>query len=236
MRGRLSALHPTYGEEASLLAQGYSLVAGLDEAGRGPLAGPVVAGVAILPPNPKGRWAGLVRDSKQLTPDQRERALLHLQDAALALQVGISSPHEIDKLGIAAATRLAMCRALESIPLSPDFLLLDAFPLPEMNTPQKAVINGDDLCLSIAAASIVAKVTRDRLMCEEDSVYPGYGFARHKGYGTEEHINNLRRLGPCPIHRYSFAPVRNCLQSTARESTDFTDNTDKYSLKNLCNL
>lgn len=203
-----SEQRPTYKEEASLFEQGYSLIAGLDEVGRGPLAGPVAAGVAVLPSNLKGQWVGLIRDSKQMTPTQRERVLPFIQDAALALGVGMSTSQEIDDLGIVEATRLAMTRALDSLSLLPQFLLLDAFPLPGVSIPQKAIIHGDALCLSIAAASIVAKVTRDRLMVEQDVMFPGYGFARHKGYGTKEHIRSLMRLGPCAIHRRSFAPVK----------------------------
>ena len=190
------------------MGQGYSLIAGLDEAGRGPLAGPVVAGVAVLPPNLKGDWVKLVRDSKQLTPAQREYVLPYLQDASRALEVGMSSAQEVDDLGIVSATRLAMKRALNSLALMPQYLLLDAFPLPGVGIPQKAIVHGDALCLSIAAASVVAKVTRDRIMEGHDEMYPSYGFARHKGYATREHLRNLRAHGPCPIHRYSFAPVR----------------------------
>lgn len=199
---------PSYEEEASLLAQGYSMVAGLDEVGRGPLAGPVVAGVAVLPPNLSGPWVGMVRDSKQMTPTQREYVLPHLQESALALEVGMSSPQEIDDLGIVGATRLAMRRALDGLALTPQFLLLDAFPLPGVQIPQKPIVHGDALCLSIAAASVVAKVVRDRIMEEQDALFPSYGFARHKGYATREHLRNLRDHGPCPIHRRSFAPVR----------------------------
>lgn len=199
---------PTFVEEASLLAQGYSLIAGLDEVGRGPLAGPVVAGVAILPPRPQGKWLRLIRDSKQLSAAQREAALERLREHALALNVGVCTPAEVDRLGIAPATRLAMCRALTSLPLKPQFLLLDAFPLPEVELPQKAIVRGDALCYSIAAASIVAKVARDRMMAQAERDYPGYGFARHKGYGTRAHIDRLNSLGPCAIHRYTFAPIK----------------------------
>ncbi|MDA0770519.1 MAG: ribonuclease HII [SAR202 cluster bacterium Casp-Chloro-G4] len=199
---------PTYKEEASLLGQGYSLIAGLDEVGRGPLAGPVVAGVAILAPNPRGKWLGLIRDSKQLSAAQREVALDHLREHALALEVGVCSSTEVDSIGIAPATRLAMSRALDALHLNPQFLLLDAFPLPEVALPQKAIVGGDSLCYSIAAASIVAKVTRDRMMTQADEVYPGYGFARHKGYGTRAHFDSLKSLGPCKIHRFSFAPIK----------------------------
>jgi len=199
---------PTYREEAALLSRGYSLVAGLDEAGRGPLAGPVLAGVAILPPNPRGEWTKLVRDSKQMTPAQRENAYQHLQEACVALEVGICGPEEIDALGIVPATRLAMKRALDSLALLPQYLLLDAITLPRVPVAQKSIIRGDASCLSIAAASIVAKVTRDRIMRDADLAYPGYGFASHKGYGTREHLDNIERLGPCPIHRFSFAPIK----------------------------
>ena len=207
-RGESLTSAPSYQEEAALLSQGYSLVAGLDEAGRGPLAGPVVAGVAVLPPNLKGQWVRLVRDSKQLTPAQREYVLPYLKDAARALEVGMSSAQEVDDLGIVSATHLAMKRALNSLALMPQYLLLDAFPLPGVGIPQKAIVHGDALCLSIAAASVVAKVTRDRIMEGHDDIYPSYGFARHKGYATREHLRNLRVHGPCPMHRYSFAPVR----------------------------
>ena len=187
---------------------GYSLVAGLDEVGRGPLAGPVLAGLVVFPANPKGRWVRLIRDSKQMTPAQREQALPYIEDSALALSIGASTPQEIDELGIVGATRLAMARALGSVALLPQFLLLDALTLPAVDVPQRAIVRGDSLCLSIAAASIVAKVARDSLMRDEDAAYPGYGFAQHKGYCTPEHLRNLRRLGPCSIHRYSFAPVK----------------------------
>ena len=205
--GAKRGVTPTYREEESLLRQGYSLVAGLDEAGRGPLAGPVLAGVAVLPPNPTGPWVGLVRDSKQMTPAQREAVLPQIREAALALEVGIGHPHEIDEMGIVGATRLAMRRALDSLALLPQFLLLDALTLPQVPVAQKAIVRGDASCLSIAAASIVAKVTRDGLMRDADRAYPGYGFAQHKGYGTREHLSCLRKLGPCPIHRRSFRPV-----------------------------
>lgn len=214
-RRRTRKLRPHYREEEALLGRGFSLVAGLDEVGRGPLAGPVLAGVAILPPKPRGRWVRMIHDSKLLTPKQREQAMSYLRDAALALEVGACSAKEVDELGIAPATRLAMQRAVNALPLHPTFLLLDAFPLPEVAIPQKAIVKGDSLCLSIAAASIVAKVTRDRIMRDQDELYPGYGFAQHKGYATDEHLANLRRLGPSPIHRYSFAPVRECAQAGA---------------------
>ena len=199
---------PTFREEASLRAEGYSLVAGLDEVGRGPLAGPVVAGLAILPERLRGRWVRLVRDSKQMTAAEREYVLPRLRDTALALEIGVSTSREVDELGIVAATRLAMQRALDSVALLPQFLLLDAISLPRVPIPQRSIVKGDVLCISISAASIVAKVARDDMMEREDKTYPGYGFAQHKGYGTPGHIRSIDRLGPCPIHRRSFAPVR----------------------------
>lgn len=200
--------NPTYHEEKTVLRRGYSLVAGLDEVGRGPLAGPVVAGLAILPSCPKGPWVKHVRDSKQLSAHQRKRVLNLLKEASVTLQVGISSHNEIDEYGIVSATHLAMERALNAVPLMPQFLLLDGYPLPTVSVPQKHIIRGDSKCLSIAAASIVAKVTRDHIMEQQDDLYPCYGFAKHKGYATKEHLLNLRNFGPSPIHRYSFAPVR----------------------------
>ena len=199
---------PTYRQEAALLERGLSLVAGMDEVGRGPLAGPVVAGVVVFPPNPEGSWIGLVRDSKQMSPQQRARLMPYLRENALGIETGAASPEEIDEIGIVSATRLAMGRALELLLLTPEHLLLDAFPLPDVRIPQTPIIGGDTSCLSIAAASVVAKVVRDQMMVDYDDAYPGYGFARHKGYGTDEHIRCIQALGPCPIHRYSFAPVR----------------------------
>ena len=205
---KASKKRPTYREEATLLGQGYGLVAGVDEVGRGPVAGPVLAGAVILPLRPRGRWVKLVRDSKQLSPKQRDAAFREIRKASICWEVGVSSSFEIDRLGIVPATRLAMMRALDSLAMRPDFVLLDAFPLPDLALPQKAIIRGDALCLSIAAASIMAKVTRDQIMQREDAWYPGYGFAEHKGYCTRRHVRNLRRLGPCPIHRASFSPIK----------------------------
>ncbi len=205
---------PSHKEEDALFAHGYVLVAGADEVGRGPLAGPVVAAVVALPKKLKGKWVGLVRDSKQLSAPQREYVFSHLQETALSVGIGLSESHEIDKIGIVKATRLGMMRALDSMPHQPQYLLLDAFPLPEALIPQKPIIHGDALCTSIAAASIVAKVFRDRLMVEQDDVYPVYGFRRHKGYGTRKHLDNLRLHGPCPIHRRSYAPVREMLNGS----------------------
>ena len=205
---RLTGIAPTRVEEALLYKQGYHMVAGVDEVGRGPLAGPVMAAAVILPENLKGPWVSQLRDSKQLTPGQREYLSDHLQESALALGVGQTEPWEIDLVGIVEATRQAMMRAIGRLPLEPEFLLIDALPLPDVAIGQKAIVHGDALCLSIAAASIAAKVVRDRLMIGEEQVYPGYGFKDHKGYGTPRHMDALERLGPCPIHRRSFSPIK----------------------------
>ena len=199
---------PTYSEERRLLREGFAPVAGLDEVGRGCLAGPVVAGAAILPRNPRGGWVSETRDSKQMTARQRERVLVELQARAPALATGAATAAEIDRIGIVPATRLAMHRAVEALTVAPAFLLIDAIELPDLPLPQKPIVRGDATCLSIAAASIVAKVTRDRMMTSEDTAYPPYGFATNKGYGTRHHLRALEERGPCPIHRRSFAPVR----------------------------
>ncbi|MCL0089643.1 ribonuclease HII [Dehalococcoidia bacterium] len=206
---------PSFIEEERLWQQGYRLVAGIDEVGRGPLAGPVVAAAVILSPESRLSWLHQVRDSKRLAPRKREFLSSCIQGEALAVGVGVVPPETIDACGIVAATRLAMRLAVEKLaqPLSsqgqaPDFLLIDWITMPELDIPQRSITRGDNFSRSIAAASIVAKVHRDRLMMEYDSLYSGYGFARNKGYPTIEHLAKLRRLGCCPIHRASFAPVR----------------------------
>lgn len=198
---------PHFDLERRLHSQGYALVAGIDEAGRGPLAGPVSAGAAILPRQPSGDWIDLINDSKRLTSRQRESAYRHLKREAEAVAVGFSSSTEIDSLGIAPATHLAIRRALEKISPGPDHLLLDAFRVPGVNIPQVAIKKGDATSLSIAAASIAAKVERDRLMVHYDSTYPNYGFARNKGYGTQAHFGALAKYGPTPVHRLTFKGV-----------------------------
>ncbi len=200
--------HAPYDEEEALLELGYSYIAGMDEVGRGPLAGPVVAGVVVLPPRPEGAWLDGIRDSKAMTAAQRERSYEAILQNAWGAATGEASAFEIDEVGIVPATALAMRRALDALALMPQFLLLDAFPLSDVDIPQKAIVKGDALSLSIAAASVVAKVTRDRTMAALDMKYPGYGFANHKGYGSAEHIRSIEKLGPCPVHRYSFAPIR----------------------------
>jgi len=204
-------MHTTAGLalEAELWLAGYHAIAGVDEVGRGPWAGPVVAAAVILPADPDtlAPLLGKVDDSKRLTPRQREQLFGAIQQLALAVGVGRVAASEIDCIGIAAATRQAMTQALDALASRPDFVLLDFLTLPELSLPQCGVPHGDALSLSIAAASIIAKVTRDRWMVEQAAIYPGYGFARHKGYGTAEHHAALVRLGPCALHRMSFAPV-----------------------------
>ena len=202
---------PNLDHEDKLKSQGYKLIAGVDEVGRGALAGPVVAGAVILPRN-YSPWFELVRDSKELSPKKRE-CLFHLiTQEAIAVGVGIVSQEVIDTVNILEATKLAMMQAIEKLPEQAQYLLIDGLTL-MISIPQKGIIKGDKLCLSIACASIIAKVTRDHIMEELDKVYPGYSLAKHKGYATEEHISRLKQLGPSPIHRLSFAPVRNVIAS-----------------------
>jgi ribonuclease HII len=198
---------PSFAEEKLLRAQGYRLIAGVDEVGRGALMGPVVAAAVILPDSIKARWRGKVRDSKQLSPGAREYLYDFIKEAAISIGVGSYSNKVIDSIGIARATRLAMIWAIEQLTPQPQYLLIDYVRLPEMSLPQKGITDGDSLCFSIACASIIAKVTRDRLVTAMDKDYPGYGFAGHKGYGTREHLECLRKKGPCPLHRRTFSPV-----------------------------
>ncbi len=196
---------PDLSFEQVLWQAGLTSVAGIDEAGRGALAGPVAAAVVILPPEQKIRLRLKgVRDSKQLTPWQRETLRERILQYAAAWGVGFASSAEIDQLGILPATRLAACRALEALILLPSHLLLDYILLPDVVTPQTALVKGDCRSLSIAAASILAKTSRDAVMRDLDLVYPGYGFARHKGYGTIAHRQAIRQLGLSPLHRVSF--------------------------------
>ncbi|MDY6917596.1 MAG: ribonuclease HII [Chloroflexota bacterium] len=194
-----------------LAQQGHRLVAGVDEAGRGPLAGPAVAAAVVLPTDLQASWLEMVDDSKRLTPKTRESLFTLIAQNALATGIGYAQAEEIDRLGIARAVRMAMCAAVRDLSIAPDFLLIDFVRLEELPIPQRSLTKGDRLSLSIACASIMAKVTRDRLMTSLDSVYPQYGFSRHKGYGTAEHIECLRRFGPCPAHRKSFTPVKDCV-------------------------
>ena len=198
---------PSFAEEKLLRASGYKFIAGVDEVGRGALMGPVLAAAVILPYNFQARWKSRVRDSKQLTPAAREYLFDFIRDVAVSVGIGASSNDVIDSVGIAKATRLAMIAAIEQLKPQPQFLLIDYIRLSETSLPQKGITHGDSLCFSIACASIIAKVTRDRLVTEMDRDFPGYGFAGHKGYGTREHIKCLREKGPCRLHRRSFSPV-----------------------------
>lgn len=194
------------GDEFELEAQrrGYRWVAGMDEAGRGPLAGPVVAAAVILPR--RCRFADL-EDSKQLAERMRERLYAEIFRRAVGVGVGAASAAEIDRLNVLEATRLAMRRALHALAPRPDWLLVDAVRVPGVALPQRPVIMGDSLSQSIAAASVIAKVFRDRLMRRYDRTFPQYKFSVHKGYATPEHLALLARYGPCAIHRRTFRPV-----------------------------
>lgn len=201
-------LVPTDFFEAEAWTRGFRRVAGLDEVGCGPLAGPVVAAAVILP---RGWSVQGVRDSKRLTEQQRERLYVEITRTAIAWSVGVVEAGVIDAVNIRQAARLAMAEAVTRLLPSSDYLLLDAMGLPGLKIEQRAIIKGDGLCLSIAAASIIAKVTRDRLMAEAHVRFPKYGFLAHKGYGTAEHLRQLRRYGPCELHRRTFQPVHKAM-------------------------
>jgi len=195
--------------ELAAWSDGHRIIAGVDEAGRGAWAGPVVAAAVVLCHDLAGLAPPLREacDSKALPPDERERIGALIRRHARAIGVGSMPVEVIDALGVGRANRLAMRAAVEALPVVPDLLLIDWERIPGLAIPQRPLVGGDAICLSIAAASIVAKVTRDRLLVELDARFPGYGFARHKGYGTAGHQAALARLGPCPVHRRSFAPV-----------------------------
>jgi len=195
---------PTDEFELEARRRGWRRIAGLDEAGRGPLAGPVVAAAVILPS--RCRLVG-VNDSKQVPESERTRLYEVIVRRARGIGVGIATEREIDHLNILEATRLAMRRAVALLTPPADCLLIDALSLPDVGIPSRSIIKGDTLSLSIAAASIVAKVTRDRMMAAYHWAYPDYNFLSHKGYGTEEHLQRLAQYGPCAIHRRTFAPV-----------------------------
>jgi ribonuclease HII len=184
---------------------GYRIIAGIDEAGRGPLAGPVVAAAVILP---EGLHLAGVDDSKKLSPDTRERLFEQIMAQAVSVGVGQAGPEVIDRINILQATRQAMREAVLQLSPAPDYLLIDGISTIDLAIPQKTVKKGDSLSLSIAAASIIAKVTRDRLMCELDLRHPGYGFSAHKGYGCASHQEAIRQLGPSVVHRLTFGGVR----------------------------
>lgn len=179
----------------------YSAICGIDEAGRGPLAGPVVAGAVILPMDCEILY---LNDSKKLSAARREELYEEIQEKALASAIGIVSNERIDEINILQATYEAMRQAVGKLELSPDLLLVDAVHIPELPQKQVGIVKGDAKSVSIAAASIIAKVSRDRMMLQLDQIYPEYGFAQHKGYGSQAHIAAIREYGPCPIHRQTF--------------------------------
>ncbi|MYH63657.1 MAG: ribonuclease HII [Caldilineaceae bacterium SB0675_bin_29] len=200
--------YPTLDEERKLWRAGFARVAGLDEAGRGALAGPVVAGAVILPANSRraGLWAE-VQDSQLLSPPRRQELADRIREQAAAWSLGEASAAEIDAHGIAPVTRLAMRRAVQALSPSPDHLLLDWVQLKSLNLPQLSFTKGDLRIVSIAAASILAKVHRDRLLCQLHDQFPAYGFRSHKGYAARTHLAAIEKLGPCPAHRRSFSPL-----------------------------
>lgn len=199
----MSPPRAAYHLEARAWRAGVTWIAGVDESGRGPLAGPVVAAAVVIPPDRRIR--GLA-DSKLLTPEARE-ALYRVIVARAAVGVGVVDHETIDRVNILRATQLAMQEALRRLPVAPELVITDFVPVPDVPCPQRNLVDGDARCASVAAASIVAKVTRDRIMLEADREYPVYGFARHKGYATPEHLAALDRYGPCPLHRRTFAGV-----------------------------
>ncbi|MFA7405993.1 MAG: ribonuclease HII [Pelobacteraceae bacterium] len=214
LQGELFSIAPsdTLAFEKTAYGKGFTNVAGIDEAGRGPLAGPVMAAAVILP---TGLTINGVDDSKKLTPEKRERLFDIIMAQALSVGVGIMAPAEIDRINILQATRRAMLLAVQNLSLHPDYLLIDGISTIDSTVPQKTIKKGDSLSLSIAAASIIAKVTRDRFMVEMDSQYPGYGFSGHKGYGSAAHLDAIRKLGPSPIHRLTFGGVKEYVECTS---------------------
>ncbi len=204
----MSAAFPTLDVEKRLWSAGYCTIAGVDEVGRGALAGPVVAGAVILPVQIEGgsEWYNL-RDSKLLTPERRQTYACWIQENAQAWAVGESSPALIDEINIAEATKAAMQQAVEALTPPPDYLLIDWVKLPKIQLPQESPAKADSHIISVAAASIIAKVYRDNLLVELDKLYPEYDFARNKGYGTQRHRGAIAEMGPCPVHRHTFAPI-----------------------------
>lgn len=205
----LRKFYPSLDEERKLWRAGFVRVAGLDEAGRGALAGPVVAGAVVLPANARhtGLWAE-VQDSKLLSPQRREELAVRIRETASAWSLGEASAAEIDAHGIAPSTRLAMRRAVQALSPSPDHLLLDWVQLKSLNLPQLSFTKGDLRIVSIAAASILAKIHRDQLLRQLHERFPAYGFHSHKGYAARTHLAAIKSFGPCPAHRRSFSPLR----------------------------
>jgi ribonuclease HII len=214
---RIHFVGPTDEFELEARHRGYRRIAGLDEAGRGPLAGPVVASAVVLPS--RCRLIGC-DDSKLLTESEREELYVAITQRAVGIGIGSATEEEIDRLNILEATRLAMHRALAGLRPQPDCLLIDAISLPDCPIPIRSIIKGDGLCMSVAAASIVAKVTRDRLMAEYHRKYPHYNFLSHKGYCTEEHLQQLATHGPCLIHRRTYTPVAEMIVQCRHSTVD----------------
>jgi len=198
-----------YQYEEALEDRGYKFVAGVDEVGRGPLAGPVVVAAVILP---QGLRIKGINDSKQLTEKKREELYKIIMKEALAVNVAFVYEDVVDKINIYEATKQGMLEAIDGLNIKPDHVLIDAMPLNELKIEHTSIIHGDALSATIGAASIIAKVTRDHFMEKMDHKYPNYGFKKHKGYCTKEHLEALNKYGPCPIHRKSFAPVAKFFQ------------------------
>ena len=198
--------------EQDFFSLGYNLIGGVDEAGRGPLAGPVVAACVVVDKNFKidSEDLALVADSKKLSAKKREKLFSIIKKKALAVEIGLADNTEIDKINILQASFLAMRRAIKKLKIQPDYVLVDgSFRIPKLDKSQTAIIGGDAKVFCIAAASIIAKVSRDWLMGEIDKKYPQYEFIKHKGYGTKRHLGLIAQHGPCPLHRFSFAPIKN---------------------------
>jgi len=214
-------------QEKELFGQGYKIIAGIDEAGRGPLAGPVVAAGVLITQSSKFKTEKLqsIKDSKKLTAKKREELFDVIMSEFDEVGVGICDQQTIDRINILQASFLAMKKAIGALKQKPDFIILDGhLPIPNCSYKQKTIVRGDERVFSIAAASIIAKVTRDRIMEEMHKKYPEYCFDRHKGYGTRLHLERLKKYGPCPIHRLSFRPVKNC---RAVDKIKKFDNIDK---------
>lgn len=205
-RKRVAAL---YEYEQKAAKNGAKLIAGVDEAGRGPLAGPVAVGACILPLN---LYLPHLKDSKKLTEKRRDILFDMIKENAIAYSVVFIDRETIDSVNIYQATMMGMYEAINKLSPAPDKILIDAMPLENLDIPHESIVKGDAKSASIAAASVLAKVSRDRLMLAMDEVYPEYGFKNHKGYGTKAHIEALKKYGPCPIHRHSFEPVKSMLQ------------------------
>ena len=198
---------PSFYEESKLYNKGFELIAGVDEVGRGTIAGPVLVGAIIFPKNLNSQWINLINDSKKLSQKKREEIFYNIKQSNIAYGTGLSTPEEIDRNGIVKATNTAVLRSLEKLNPKPDFLLLDGGLNPNTNINKRTIIKGDSISISIAAASIVAKVTRDKIMEKLDESMAEYNFGKHKGYLTKLHKEKLQKLGPSNIHRKSFYPV-----------------------------